>query len=99
MAKVLRPLMTDSLNKRRSMTNIGPTCPICENGSLARHIRTHTGEQPFKCTTCTKSFSQKGNLDRRMRTHTGEQPFKCTTCTKSFSQKATWLGILCGLIP
>ena len=42
-----------------------------ERGSLIKHKRIHTGEKPFECTYCNKSFTISGNLLRHNKIHNG----------------------------
>ncbi len=64
-------------------------CTICKKTftteyGLVRHIRTHTGERPYKCHHCEKAFSTSSGLNTHERIHTGERPYQCGFCSKSF---------------
>ena len=61
------------------------SCDMAFSQSDTKHLRTHTGEEPYLCDKCGKTFSCFSHLTVHLRTHKGEKPYLCDTCGKAFS--------------
>ncbi|CAL1300484.1 unnamed protein product [Larinioides sclopetarius] len=67
------------------------TCATCKKQfpymkALKEHESIHTGEKPYKCNKCSRSFGFHGNFVRHALTHK-EPSFECEFCNKKLRTK------------
>nr|XP_028576556.1 tigger transposable element-derived protein 1-like isoform X1 [Podarcis muralis] len=69
----------ETFGNQRGPKIISPDKQHCQNN---RSIQ--TGEKPYTCVECGKSFSNGGDLATHEIIHKGEKPYKCIACGKTF---------------
>ncbi|KAJ8301175.1 hypothetical protein KUTeg_020162 [Tegillarca granosa] len=79
--------------QRDDSDNTDITCDVCDTklssfaaleADLARHKMKHSGEKPFLCELCPKSFTRLQYLNEHMNLHLGNRPHKCKKCPATF---------------
>ncbi|XP_078724564.1 zinc finger protein ZFAT isoform X2 [Lampetra fluviatilis] len=88
-AKLLgKPVQMKGLIGKRAIK-----CPYCDkhfhkaSTDLQRHIWSHEGLKPFKCSKCPYATGNKSNLTSHMNTHSMEKTHLCDICGKKFKTK------------
>uniref|UniRef100_U3KAU3 GDNF inducible zinc finger protein 1 n=1 Tax=Ficedula albicollis TaxID=59894 RepID=U3KAU3_FICAL len=71
-------------------------CPYCDKAisskcGLALHVRTHTGDRPYRCQRCPlcgKAFASSASCkEHRACVHSQERSFSCGLCHATFKRK------------
>ncbi|XP_069392005.1 uncharacterized protein [Paralichthys olivaceus] len=83
------PCIPDCVQASISST-LSVCIPATLSASMPRNISAHLStplHQPFQCSLCDRSFSQRGSLNRHVRSHLGVRPFPCPCCSMTFSRQ------------
>ena len=63
------------------------TIPSHPKSIMKRHELSHTGDKPYTCGDCGKSYADPQRLKDHAMSHTGLLPYSCDFCGSSFRRK------------
>ncbi|KHJ79731.1 zinc finger, C2H2 type [Oesophagostomum dentatum] len=79
-------------NCRKPVVHICQYCGRVDKypSKIKAHLRTHTGEKPYKCEICGMKFAQRTPMRMHVRRHLDEKPYVCPEegCDQRFVSNA-----------
>ncbi|XP_018567898.1 zinc finger protein 761-like [Anoplophora glabripennis] len=80
-------------SKTRTRNRTKVKCEHCgvmcrDKNGYKLHLMDHTGERPFKCTLCEKTYKKAMDLTYHMISHTGNHNHHCEACGKGFTVRS-----------
>lgn len=74
------PVYSDRTKKKHAcpVVNCKFTTPYPKD--MVRHMRKHTGERPYQCESCKRTYSRIDKLRAHQHIHFGEKCHKCQVC-------------------